>query len=460
MSMRYRGRQHARDGERGVTLLIVAVAMVSMLAMVALAVDVITLYAARSEAQRAADSAALAAAKMLVDAGVTGDPSNAGVQTAAQTVAIKVAQDVATQASIAARQVQAGDVNVSFPNTGTPAFGINPTVSVIVNRPNLPTLFSRIWSRAALSVSASATAEAFNPSNSSSTPGGVGIPIVARCVKPFLLPNCDPGAAGAACGTAATFFDPATGAITRAGQYPAGVIGETFIVSSSCTGGGPNCTPAGPTAGSYYPALMPVAASGNACPSACGGGGTAFEGDIECCNPSPLACGTTAGPTVTYQLQLDNTVFPEGGGGPAQTGVQCLIHQTPGNGQDALNGTGGIGLTPPGTALNYPLQIQVGGNHPLEGTPTLSSNDYITTSDSLVTVPVYDATGGVIPNAPVNIIGFLQVFIDRAWPGGSPKKAGSFDITIVNVAGCGSSATGTPVFTGTSSAVPVRLIHQ
>jgi len=461
MSMRYRGRQHARDGERGVTLLIVAVAMVSMLAMVALAVDVITLYAARSEAQRAADSAALAAAKMLVDAGVTGDPSNAGVQTAAQTVAIKVAQDVATQASIAARQVQAPDVNVSFPNTGTPAFGINPTVSVIVNRPNLPTLFSRIWSRAALSVSASATAEAFNPSNSSSVTGAAGTPVISRCVKPFLLPNCDPGAAGAACGgTAATFFDPATGAITRPGQHPAGIIGDTFTVQSSCTAPGPGCTPAAPTAGSYYPALMPVAASGNACPSTCGGGGTAFESDIECCNPSPLTCGTTATPpSASYQLQLDNTVFPEGGGGPAQTGVQCLIHETPGNGQDLLNGSTGIGLTPPGAALNYPLQIQVGNNHPLEGTPTLSTGDYVTTSDSLVTVPVYDATGGVIPNSPVNIIGFLQVFIDHAAPGGGPN-AGHFRVTIVNVSGCGSGATGPPVYTGTSSAVPVRLIHQ
>ena len=152
-------------------------------------------------------------------------------------------------------------------------------------------------------------------------------------------------------------------------------------------------------------------------------------------------------------------MFPEGGGGPAQTGVQCLIHETPGNGQDLLNGSTGIGLTPPGAALNYPLQIQVGNNHPLEGTPTLSTGDYVTTSDSLVTVPVYDATGGVIPNSPVNIIGFLQVFIDHAAPGGGPN-AGHFRVTIVNVSGCGSGATGPPVYTGTSSAVPVRLIHQ
>ena len=446
-------------------MIIVVIAMLSMLAMVALAIDVITLYAARSEAQRGADSAALAAAKMLVDMGVTADPSNAPLQATAQTAATQIATNVATQVAIAGRQVQAADVTVAYPNTGQPSFGVNPTVAVTVNRPNLPTFFSRIWSGGALSVSATATAEGFNPSNSSSLGGlgATGIPVISRCVKPFLLPNCDPSttAAGTACGTKATFFDPATGAITRPGQYPAGIIGETFNVSSSCAGG-PTCnTPSAPTAGSYYPALMPVAASGNACPATCGGGGTPFEGDIECCNPSPIACGTTALPSVTYQLQLDNSVLPEGNNGPAQTGVECLIHQTPGNGQDDLNG--GIGPVPIGTitgvALNYPLQIQVGNNHPLGGTPTLSAGDYITTSDSLITVPVYDSAAG-IPTGTVNIIGFLQVFINRAFPGGAPQKAGSFDVTIVNVAGCGSGATGTPVFAGSPSAVPVRLIHQ
>jgi hypothetical protein len=104
----------------------------------------------------------------------------------------------------------------------------------------------------------------------------------------------------------------------------------------------------------------------------------------------------------------------------------------------------------------------VGNDNPARSS-TLSSNDYITTSDSLVTVPVYDPTGAAGPNpttsTAVNIVGFLQVFIHRAQPGGS-WKAGSFDVTIVNVSGCGNAASGTPVYTGSSSAVPVRLIHN
>jgi len=454
--MRYHGRKHTRNGERGVTMILVVISMLSMLAMVALAIDVIALYAARSEAQRAADGAALAAAKMLVDAGVTADPANAILQTTAQTVARTMAQDVARQGSIAGRQIQAADVAVVYPNTGLPSFGINPTVTVTVQRTNLPTFFSRIWSRAALTVRTSATAEAFNPSNSSTVAGGgIGVPIVARCLKPFLLPNCDPGAPGGGCGgTAATLFNVATGAITRPGQSPAGIIGETFTLNANC-GAGPTCVLGppnigAPNIGQYYPAQMSTPPA-NACPAACGGG-TDFEQNIECCNPTPLTCGTTG--TATSKLLPDTTVFPDGGGGPAETGVKCLIHQDNGaNGQDILNGNNPAPLT-------YPLQIQVGNDHPLAGA---LANSYVTTSDSLVTVPVYDdlaAAGPPTTAGGVQIIGFLQLFINRSFPGGGGPKAGSFHATVVNVSGCGSAASGTPVFSGSSAAVPVRLTHQ
>src|SRR5215468_10014264 len=177
--MRYRSRKRARNGERGVTMIIVAIAMFSMLAMVALAVDVITLYSARSEAQRAADSAALTAAKMLVDSGVTGDPTltNPSVQTNAQAYATEAAKDVAAQATIGGQGILPTNVTVSYPNGGNPAsFAINPTVNVVVKATNLPAFFSRMWSRNPLTVSASATAEGFNSSNSSTITGGAGVP--------------------------------------------------------------------------------------------------------------------------------------------------------------------------------------------------------------------------------------------------------------------------------------------
>ena len=191
--IRYRTTKGARHGERGVTMILVVLAMLSMLAMVALAVDVITLYSARSETQRAADAGALAAAKMLVDMGVTtADPANPSVPTAAQIdAATKAAQSVATNVVIAGRPVQTTDVSLMFPGSGTPTFVVNPKVTVTVQNANLPTFFSRIWSRAALTVRASATAEGFNPSNSASV-AGTAVPVVVRGVKPFLIPNCDP----------------------------------------------------------------------------------------------------------------------------------------------------------------------------------------------------------------------------------------------------------------------------
>ena len=49
-------KSRTRSGERGVTMVIVAVAMVAIIAMAALSIDVITLYLAREEAQRSADA--------------------------------------------------------------------------------------------------------------------------------------------------------------------------------------------------------------------------------------------------------------------------------------------------------------------------------------------------------------------------------------------------------------------
>src|SRR5437870_655071 len=82
-STRWRTWPHMRLGstparttrEAGVTLLYVAVSMFPVLGMAALAVDLTTLYAARSDAQRAADAAALAPAQAFVVTGYTPDLS-------------------------------------------------------------------------------------------------------------------------------------------------------------------------------------------------------------------------------------------------------------------------------------------------------------------------------------------------------------------------------------------------
>src|SRR5579864_8562360 len=69
-------RWRARHREHGITMVLVAIAMIAIIAMAALSIDVLTLYLAKLEAQRAADAAALAAAKVIALSGITGDPTN------------------------------------------------------------------------------------------------------------------------------------------------------------------------------------------------------------------------------------------------------------------------------------------------------------------------------------------------------------------------------------------------
>jgi Putative Flp pilus-assembly TadE/G-like len=66
---------------------LVAITIVTLLAMVALAIDVVTLYVAKGEVQRAADAAALVAARAFAGSGVTSDPNNASLQTLAENLA-------------------------------------------------------------------------------------------------------------------------------------------------------------------------------------------------------------------------------------------------------------------------------------------------------------------------------------------------------------------------------------
>ena len=76
-----------RAGERGQTLALVAMSLVVLIAVAALAIDTTTLYVARTEAQRAADAAALAGARAFVDSGTTTDPADTDLPLLAQALA-------------------------------------------------------------------------------------------------------------------------------------------------------------------------------------------------------------------------------------------------------------------------------------------------------------------------------------------------------------------------------------
>src|SRR5580698_10623075 len=205
-----------RQKQRGVTLALVAASLVALIAMAALSIDVGTLYQAKAEAQRAADAAALAAARLISISGVTGDPTNASGSW--QTIC--GAAGTATLAAKAVAQSQPNFVGGFAPTpkvtygpgaglddcsalvgAGT-SFSVNPTVTVSVHQAKLPTFFARVFSLVThgtssnSGVSATATAEVYNPSGSLPLASGM-VPVKPRCVKPLIIPNIDPRHPGA-----------------------------------------------------------------------------------------------------------------------------------------------------------------------------------------------------------------------------------------------------------------------
>src|SRR5215471_251090 len=83
------------QNEAGMTLILVALAMVVLLGISALAIDLVALYVARNEAQRAADAGALAGATVFISLGCTtavgGCVQNGPQEAPATTQAINVA---------------------------------------------------------------------------------------------------------------------------------------------------------------------------------------------------------------------------------------------------------------------------------------------------------------------------------------------------------------------------------
>jgi hypothetical protein len=174
-----------RSREAGATLFIVAGGLVMLLGMSALAIDLVSFYVARTEAQRAADAAALAGASMFISLGCTNEGCVPGGPQEAP--ATQRAIDAAVQNTVSGQAPSAATVDVAFsyPNAQ------EPQITVTVHRDSahsnaLPTYFARIFGIATVDMSTSAKAEAYNPS-------GGNVSVGLTCLRPFLVPNCDPG---------------------------------------------------------------------------------------------------------------------------------------------------------------------------------------------------------------------------------------------------------------------------
>lgn len=433
-----------RTSDRAVSVLIVAVGMVFILAMAGLAIDLASLYVARSQAQRAADAAALAGAQSFVSGGCASGLTGS-ISSTCQTEARQRAEAVGNSNLIAGASPSISDADVTFPSTTT----TDPQIKVVAGRGTyngtdhsnpLPTFFIKIFGITAANVSATATAEAYNPS-------GGSVPTGSVCLKPWLLPNCDPDNTSPSnpnCSSAAAYF------VQNGSIANSSAVGELISIKP----GDPSQS-IGP--GKFYPVYLPPGEVANACPSCATGqsssgtqSGDQYRQNIECCNENPIVCGS-------------NTILAISGNmvGPTKQGVQCLIHQGSGNqgGQDTFNPT------------NW--QILSGGFYVPSGT-------VVTTSDSVATLPIYDGTaicpGGsngstCVNQATISVIGFMQVFIKNVDAG----QQGTVYAYVMNIVPCpagsggsgggGGGSGGSTGSTGSivgsaGSAIPIRLIRQ
>jgi hypothetical protein len=433
-----------RHHERGQTIILVAISLVSLLAMAALAIDIVTLYSARSEIQRAADAAALAGAKAIADSGITTllltDPNFTTVQTWATTAATNQVNAVLQNNLIAGQAPTLASSPVDWTRQG------NPHITVTLQSNNLPSFFSKIWGGAGTFVTATATAEAYNPANVQNF-----TPIAPKAVKPWLVGNVDPIQGTQFINTTTWDVEP-------------NVIGEQFYLTSDCNANAsPKCaslanpltknppqidSSGGHIAVEYVPALVtaPSSPNPNVCP-ACAGA-TDYEQSIECADVTTsyqvLSCGGGAG-----NAQWDNNVSPGGLTGLSALGAECLIHATThGNnkGQDKLDTN---------SWPDNPMQITA-------QSPPQNGN-LVTTSNSIVTIPIIDTTSSILPTGGnVTIDGYMQAFINEVHGGGNPNYQGDIQVTVLNIVGCSNDSTNsgaTPVIGGSgTSPVPVRLI--
>jgi Flp pilus assembly protein TadG len=437
-----------RPSSRGIALISLAFAMVLFLGTAGMAVDLAYLYAARVEAQRSADAAALAAANDFANSGYT-----SGLLTVGQVETLAAADATAIGNKNLVLGQSPGLNATTFASTCPPPAGADgcfdvsvtndPRVTVVVKRTAahgnpVPLFFMKMFGMQTADVSAVGLAEAYNPS----TYGGP--PINMQDMKPWLVPNCDPqhvvpvgdSRGNPNCpvtgGLAAYFIYPPgsnlQAEIVTPGQAPAGVVGEQFVLK-------PGSPSQAPVPSQFYPLYLPQS-NAAVCPAdaststSSNGSGSAslYEQNIECWTPETFTCGQES-----VNIASGNMV------GPTGTAVDVLIHENNGTGQDTLNLT------------QLPFQIVSGLNNPY-----YSPGQVITSSDSMVVVPLYDGANlcpGGSCSTTVNVQGFLQVFLQSE---GSPQ--GTVTSYVINAGGCGNQKASS--LETWANPVVVRLIHE
>jgi hypothetical protein len=439
----------SRYSDAGATLFIVAAGMVMLLGVSALAIDLVSFYVGRNEAQRAADASALAGASIFVSQGCTTATGGCVPGGPQEAPAKQRAIDVAAQNLVAGKPPTAGATcNFTKPE--------DPQITVTVAQV-MPTFFAKIFGFTTVNVSASATAEAFNPS-------GGNVPVGTSCLRPFLVPNCDSG-------------------------HPISNLSPDFgtKANTNCGGTGPdaNGNPTGSTI------ACPSGVSGTCYPSYFFEPNTQYDGKIvnpgvyDPKNPTtsgaigePWQLHSDAAPSQWYLLALGGT--PSGAQlrdyirtcapqviacnrplntasgkkvGPTDQGTNDLIHASSdgrNKGQDKI-----CAPTTTPACSTPPFPITGGANNP---NPSLVGKTFYSPSDSIASVAVYAGQQLTPGKDQVEVLGYMQLFIQDA---NHQNNADLIDTIILNIGGCGatSGAAGGPITSQGGSPIPIRLIR-
>ena len=189
-----------------------------------------------------------------------------------------------------------------------------------------------------------------------------------------------------------------------------GLLGWTSgtQMSFACGPGG-ICTPPfpGPTAWNYYPGEdnpLYFPHPTHALPTCVPVLTSSYQESIAGCIEKPIACNS--------QVNIDTSPYGPTRNSDTADAVNCLTHATAGNGDK-------VAVPAPPAA---PFQFVAGADTPI----------------------------------PVQIVGFVQLFLN---PDGTAAPAvGGVNTTVINMAGCGTGASGTPILGNGASPVAVRLI--
>jgi hypothetical protein len=155
---------------------------------------------------------------------------------------------------------------------------------------------------------------------------------------------------------------------------------------------------------------------------------------------TPIVCGTPVNISTVDSATRDTE---------AAGAVDCLTHTSNNNGD-----TIAAALIPP-----VPFEFVAGDDNPVVNV----RGSEVLVSDSLVTVPVFDSTpwsSGTDVTSPVTVIGFVQLFLNPTGAAVRTTGPNAYRIRtkIINMAGCGTGASGQAILGNGASTVPVRLI--